>query len=224
MNAAMNVPMNTSQEFHEMKTSAVLLAAGEGSRMGYVAKSLLEFRGESFLSRLLGSLRDAAVHSISVVTGFHQQAIEADVQAFINRDKAHHAQLIKILRNPSPEQGPQSSVKLALESIEKDSDRVVIALADQPLINAHDLVELFNAFENRPVGTEILYPVVLGSRGNPVILSGQALKHYLTLSDSMSCRKFIDTHPALVHQYQTNNHHFITDIDTPEDYRKLQSS
>lgn len=207
-----------------MKTTAVLLAAGEGSRMGRVAKSLLQFNGESFLSGELRGLLDAGVSSISVVTGFHHQAIETEVQAFISKDKTRRDQLVKILRNSTPEQGPQSSVKLALESIEQDSDRVVIALADQPLIDRHDLNELFNAFENRPAGTEILYPVVLGHRGNPVILSGQALRLYLTLAESMSCRKYIDTHPALVYQYQTNNHHFITDIDTSEDYRKLQSS
>ena len=203
-----------------MKICAVLLAAGEGSRMGHIPKSLLMHNGESFLYRQLNSLRQAGTQSICVVTGYYFQQIEDALHEIMHNDGTDKT-LIKILRNPAPDQGQQSSVELGLTSINPDCNAVIIALADQPLIDAKDMIELLTAFAQRPPGKEILYPVVKGQRGNPVLLSGVVLRAQQSQSGRMTCRDFIDTHPDLVERWHTDNDHYIIDVDTPQDLERL---
>lgn len=197
----------------KLNTCAILLAAGEGSRMGYQPKSLLQFKGESFLQGQVRSLQQVGIETIYVVTGFYHQQIEAALQH----------QPVHILRNPEPARGQQSSVSLALTAVDPACDLILMMLADQPLINASDLKELLEAFELREHGKEILYPVVEGQRGNPVLLSGRALSLFLGQTESQTCRQFIDGHAELVHRLASQNRHFIVDIDTPEDLKQLES-
>jgi len=205
----------------KIKSSAVLLAAGEGSRMGSIAKSLLQYNGKTFLENQLTTLMQAGIQSIHVVTGYHHAEIEHELNKLIESGKFPDPKSIRILRNPAPERGQQSSVHLALEAIDRDCDQILIALADQPLINAKDMIELIDAFANRDIGKEILYPIVDGQRGHPVLLSGPALTLYLAQAGKMSCRQFIDSTPERVIQWPTNNRHYIIDVDTPEDLNKL---
>ena len=84
------------------KFGAVLLAAGEGLRMGSVPKSLLQLDGLSLIQRHLIALRKAGLDEIVVVTGYHYQAIET----------ALNDQAVRVVRNPEPQRGQQSSVRL----------------------------------------------------------------------------------------------------------------
>lgn len=197
----------------KINTCAILLAAGEGSRIGYLPKSLLEFNGESFLQAQLRTLQQAKINTIYVVTGFYHQQIEAALQN----------QPVHILRNTDPARGQQSSVSLALNALDPACDLILIMLTDQPLINATDLNELIEAFAQREPGKEILYPIVNDQRGNPVLLSGRAHALFLAQNESQTCRQFIDGHPELVQRWVSQNRHYITDIDTPEDLRQLKS-
>lgn len=55
-------------------TKAIILAAGEGTRLKKYTKDLpkgmLPFAGATLIERQLGLLRDAGIKDISVVTGF----------------------------------------------------------------------------------------------------------------------------------------------------------
>lgn len=190
--------------------------------MGHIPKSLLEFKGETFLSRQLKSLQQAGAQSIHVVTGFYFQQIESEVKRYLVKEHLDpHQGSIRILRHPAPELGQQSSVRLALESIDKHCDLVLISLADQPLINEEDIKDLLTAFRERDSGKEILYPVVHQQRGHPVLLSAQAHALFLRQAGKFTCRQFIDAHPELVSKCQSDNEHYIIDIDSPDDMRRL---
>lgn len=194
--------------------SAVILAAGEGSRMGGLPKCLIRIDHQIMLIEQISTLRRAGVELITVVTGFYHEQIEA----VIAEDVALH-----VVRNKNPEQGQQSSVRLGLSSLQGHPDLVLIALADQPLVDENDLRELLQAFCARPSGTEILYPVVNGQRGNPVMMSAAAVSDFLQDSSDITCRTYIDQHALSVHKYLTKNDHFIADLDTHDDLIALQS-
>lgn len=189
------------------KSGAVLLAAGEGSRMGSVPKSLLTLDGTPLIQRHLTALREARLDEIVVVTGYHHQAIEA---ALVD-------QSVRVIRNPEPQRGQQSSVRLGIGALGFGFDFVMVVLADQPLIDAADHEELIRAFINRPAGAGVLYPQVGDQRGNPVVFSGELIEAMLGSGNDADFRRFIDEHPAAVHRYPTFNAHFIIDLDTPED-------
>ena len=190
-----------------MKIGAVLLAAGEGSRMRSVPKSLLRLQGSPLIHRHLMALREIPFDEIVVVTGYHHEQIEAAI--------SDHA--VRFVRNPEPQRGQQSSVRLGVAALGAGFDRVMVVLADQPLIGTADLRELISAFAQCPAATGVLYPVVQGQRGNPVVFSGEVIATMLRSGDDADFRRYIDDNPALVYRYETPNAHFVIDLDTAED-------
>ncbi len=189
----------------------VLLAAGQGTRMGGVPKCLLTVDGTTLLERHLTAMADAGIARVVVVTGHYNDRIEPLAARFP----------VQLMRNPDPEAGQPSSVKLGVEALGGDFDLVIVALADQPLVGSAELRELMQAFAQRPATTEVVYPEVNGERGNPVAFSGALIRSMLA-SGRLGLRKFIDEHPQRVHRYLTANDHFVVDLDTPQDIDALQ--
>ena len=62
--------------YPRLRIGAVLLAAGEGRRMGGVAKPLIRLRGVPLISRQLVALSGAGVDEVVVVTGHARKAVE----------------------------------------------------------------------------------------------------------------------------------------------------
>ena len=59
---------------------AIILSAGQGSRLGHLVderpKCLIDFRGRTLLDRQLDTLEANEVHEAVVVTGFHDELVE----------------------------------------------------------------------------------------------------------------------------------------------------
>jgi CTP:molybdopterin cytidylyltransferase MocA len=220
-----------------LRIGAVLLAAGEGRRMGGVAKSLIRLQGVPLISRQLVALSGAGVDEVVVVTGYARRAVEDEVRSFF----------VTLAHNAAHADGQQGSVRVGLDALmgphphirslppEGEQglpwggpaggpsgafDAVIIVLADQPLIGASDLTELIGAFKKRPAG-HVVVPMVNGQRGNPVILDEHALAQILASDTNLGCRHLIDRQPELVHVHVTANTRFITDLDTVEDVQNL---
>jgi choline kinase len=64
---------------------AIILSAGQGSRLGHLVderpKCLIDFNGRSLLDRQLDALEANGVREAVVVTGFHDELIEAAIAA-----------------------------------------------------------------------------------------------------------------------------------------------
>lgn len=192
--------------YSRVRVGAVLLAAGQGSRMGGVPKSLMTLQGVPLINRQLIALSGAGVDEVVVVTGYYHEQVEFAVEQFP----------VKVVRNPHPENGQASSVRLGIETLGTGYDAVIMALSDQPLMAASDISALIGAFKKRMRG-EIVMPMVNGQRGNPIVLSGEAIIQILHSGQNMVCRQFMDQNPHLVTHYETDNTHFVMDVDTPED-------
>ena len=193
--------------YARLRIGAVLLAAGQGSRMGGVAKSLITLQGVPLIKRQLIALSGAGVDEVVVVTGYARDAVEASIASFP----------VTLAHNPDFALGQQSSVRCGLNALRGNFDAVLVALADQPLLGAADLTELIAAFKKRAPGTSVVYPEVNGQRGNPVAFSGEVIAEMLESGKNVGCRKFIDANPAIVHKLQTTNDRFIIDLDTQDD-------
>ena len=196
--------------YARLRIGAVLLAAGEGVRMGGVAKSLIKLQGVPLINRQLIALSGAGVDEVVVVTGHARDAVEAQIQSFP----------VTLAYNPDYTSGQQSSVRVGLSALNGNFDAVFIVLADQPLIGAADLTELIAAFKKRAAG-HVLVPVVNGQRGNPIVLDATARADILASGTNMGCRHLIERQPELVFVHETLNTRFITDLDTPDDVQKL---
>jgi molybdenum cofactor cytidylyltransferase len=197
--------------YSRARIGAVLLAAGEARRLNGMLKAAIEVQGVPLIKRALFALSGAGVDEVVVVLGYQADLIETMVQDFP----------VTIVRNTGFAAGQMSSVRLGLESLNGAFDAVLICLADQPLLNAQDLSSLISAFKKRTAGS-VVVPCVRGQRGNPVIFDWQARNDIVSGANNLGCRNYIDDNPGLVSVFDTDNDHFVVDLDTPEDIEKLQ--
>jgi molybdenum cofactor cytidylyltransferase len=194
------------------RLAAVLLAAGSGSRLGRRPKCLLELDGVPLLLRLLDALAQAGVAEVVVVLGHHADAIGPVLAGRPER----------VVHNRDPEADQVVSLRLGLAALDGSADAMIVALADQPLVDAQDLRDLIDAFGARPPATEVLVPQVAGERGNPVIFSAAVRAAVLAGPATFGARQWQAAHPAAVARFVTDNPHYRTDIDTAEDQARFE--
>ena len=205
-----------SSKSAKLRLAIMILAAGEGSRLGGYPKALLKKNGESFLKHFINAAKKLEPIEILVVCGFYSNKIEAEV-GFL---KQNIQSSITLVKNTNPELGQSSSVRLGLESLKSDYDVLVIALCDQPNIATTEIKALLEQFNQRDPNQEIILPMVNGQRGNPVLFSRGVIEKILVIPE-MVCRPFMDQHPELIKVFDTNNQAYLMDVDTKADIQKL---
>jgi molybdenum cofactor cytidylyltransferase len=152
----------------------------------------------------------AGVDELVVVTGHHAELIEAAVREFP----------LTLARNPAPDEGQASSVRVGLRALAGKIDAVIVALADQPLLNAQDITALIAAFKSRGEAAMVV-PRVAGEPGNPVIFEAGLRDEWLAGDVNAACRRWREAHPQRVHWFDTDNSRYRVDIDTPEDLQRF---
>jgi molybdenum cofactor cytidylyltransferase len=190
--------------YPRLVVGAVLLAAGSGSRLGHRPKSLLELGGVPLIRRQLIALSGAGVDEVVVVLGHHADAIELAVRDFP----------VTLAVNPSPDEGQNSSVLVGLARLSAKVDAVIVALADQPLINSQDISDLIGAFKKRS-GAAMVVPRVAGLPGNPVIFEATLRDEWQ--AGAAAGRQWRDANPDRVQWMDSDNQRFRVDIDTEDD-------
>lgn len=197
--------------YSRVVVGSVLLAAGSASRMGHRPKCLLELGGVPLIRRQLIALSGAGVDELVVVLGHHADRIEPVVRDFP----------VTLVRNPDPDAGQISSLRLGLQALTGRIDTVLVALADQPLINAQDINDLIGAYKKRPEGTEVVQPTVDGLPGNPVMFSQSVREQILAGEARVGCKQWQAANPQAVHPWASSNKRYRIDVDSPEDIEAL---
>lgn len=207
-----------------LRVVAVVLAAGSASRMGGRPKSLLHRDGQSLLARLLRELSLAGIDETVLVLGHHAHPIQTSLQQTppdLSRPKGQPPMPLHVALNPTPEAGQNSSLQLGLTTAQAGHPEwVMVALADQPLIEAADLKDLIAAVKHAPQGTHMLQPSVQGQPGNPVMLSASMVQATLQ-TPKAGGKEWRQRHPHTVFDWPSSNVHYCMDMDTPEDMAKL---
>jgi molybdenum cofactor cytidylyltransferase len=208
--------MKANGLYGRMTVGAVLLAAGAGRRLGGRPKALLELGGVPLVMRQLIALSGAGVDEVVVVLGHHADAVEAAIGQFP----------ISIVRNPSPDDGQASSVRLGLQALSPRLDAIIVAAADMPLIDAQDIVALIGAYRKRGEAAMVVPRVSAGvgepgAPGNPVMFDAALRESWLAGEADLACRKWREQHPGQVRWFDTDNRRYGIDIDTPQDLERF---
>lgn len=197
--------------------SAVLLAAGAGVRLGRGPKALLPYQGRPLVEHLSAELRRGGCARVIVVLGAGSARVRAEADL-----AASH-----VVINPDWETGMGSSFRagIAEATALAPGEAVLVALADQPGLNAETVARLIARSAPARVSCAA-YRLPGGNlmRGHPVLFAPQLARAAAAgaLGDS-GARSFLAAHPGLVDLVECGPETDGRDIDTPSDLELLES-
>lgn len=188
--------------------TGIILAAGEGSRMGRT-KQLLPFRGKTILECVVDSAQASTLHRVIVVLG-HQANL---LKPLLER------KAVEAVVNTRYREGQSSSLKAGLRALSEEADAVLFLLGDQPLITPVLIDLILAAYQSS--GSPIVMPVCDGKRGNPVLFSRETFAGIQALSEECGARRLFQEYATRLQAVQVDDPAIHFDIDTEEDYRRL---
>lgn len=185
--------------------AAVVLAAGESSRMGR-PKPLLPLNGDTFLGHLLKELDASEVERTVVVLGYRPEVVldampEVGSRAIINVNYSL---------------GQLSSLQAGLDAV-GETDAILMCLADHPFVTRAVIDGVISTFEStrRP----IVVPVYGGRRGHPTLFARELFAELQAAPLDRGARAVVWAHADEVLELPTQEEGIVADIDTPEQYQ-----
>ena len=175
--------------------AAVLLAAGESTRMGTLKALLPWQRDLSILASQVHALSDAGYRPIIVVLGHEAARLRSEVPPLPD---------VTVVENPNYAEGRATSVVRGAREVPPNAEGVLIASVDQPR-PAGMLRTLREAFERkRPA---IALPAYEGVTGHPPLFAGALLPELLAVTEEgEGLRAVVSAH---------HDERFLVPVDTP---------
>lgn len=175
-------------------------------------KALLDYRGETFLDRLIRVL-GAVTDPVIVVLGHHAAEIQASALA-------HGTFVI----NPEPERGQLSSLQTGLAALPPEAEGVAFIPMDCPAVREETVARLAQAFLARDSETLLVIPRRGDHRGHPVFAARAIAEEILALPSGAKASDVIHRHVARTHYVDVDDRGILTDVDDPAAYRHLLES
>ncbi|TAM10565.1 MAG: nucleotidyltransferase family protein [Nevskiaceae bacterium] len=201
---------------------AIVMAAGAGRRMGNVPKCLFQRDGEALLLRQLRLVTAAGVAPAVVVLGHYAECIERTLAAARMRRAPGLDTVLQVV-NPAPDRGPGSSLRCGLAALPAALDAVLVVLGDQPLLEERDVTAVLAAWAARAPGIALLQPRHGDSLGHPVLFDANVRAEVAAAQDGEGLRTWRRTHPDRAQIVALDHDRCTTDIDTPDDLRRLHA-
>ena len=205
---------SSRRTLHSSRLGVVILGAGASARMGK-PKLLLPWRGATVIGEILSQWRELGATQIGIVMRPNDAALAAELDR-LNFPRAER------IENPQPERGMFSSIVCAAnwDGWRKEISRWAIVLGDQPHLRTETLRELINFHSQN--ADAICQPMSGGKLAHPAILPASAWAE-LKSSEAATLKDFLKLATASRVQCPVNDSGLLLDMDTPEDYKRLQS-
>lgn len=173
-------------------------------------KALLVWRGKTFLGHVLSLLAGAGVDDVRVVVGAWAAGRPSPPEPCL------------VVENPRPQDGPVSSIRLALASRASDASFAVVAQVDHPAVRPSTVLGLVELARRRQ--GHVVIPTHEGRGGHPVAIPREIFPVLLD-PKTPSLRDAIAAYPRdRVHRWACGDPGVLVDVDTPEDLERLMGS
>jgi molybdenum cofactor cytidylyltransferase len=169
------------------------------------------FSGETFLSAAIRSL-GSATDQVMVVVGNNERQLAPVVYAAGG----------SLVRNPAPEGGQFSSLRVGLQEVlNLGRDAVMITLVDRPPVGAAVLGSLRTAFEAAPSDVWAVVPEFNGRHGHPFLAGREMIEAFLKAPNTATTRDVEHQHQQNLLYVPVDDPHVAINVNTPEDYAAL---
>ena len=190
--------------------SAILLAAGESTRMGRL-KALLPWQDSTLVEYQVESLQRAGVAEVVLVVGHRWDEVEAPVKGKPG---------VKTVVNPDYRQGKTTSIKAGLRHLSSTVQGILVLAVDQPR-PPHILESLIKAHQER--AALITCPVYRGHTGHPLIFASSLLPELMAITEeAQGLREGTHRHSEDTHRLEVDSPIVLVDVNSPEDLREAQ--
>lgn len=200
-------------DLDEQRTTAVLLAAGAGTRLGLGPKALLRFQGRTLVEVLADVLLAGGCREVVTVLGAEAATVRAAT------DLSRH----RVIDNPDWASGMGSSFRAGVAAAAPE-DHVLIALVDQPGLATETVARLLASHRPGRV-TAAAYRGTDGKlqRGHPLLLdSSLRAQAAETATGDAGARFFLQEHAGLIDLVDCSDLSAGEDLDTPEQLHLLE--
>jgi molybdenum cofactor cytidylyltransferase len=188
--------------------SAILLAAGESTRMGRL-KALLPWRGATLMEYQVNALIEAGVSEVVVVLGYRAETLRPLVERFPQA---------RAVLNRRYRTGKSSSVRAGLRHADPDADAILVLAVDQP--RSAEVVRRVIA-AHAEMGTPITYPAYRGKGGHPILFSRTLVPEMLRIRESrQGLREVVERHRSEVAKLELDDPDVLLDLNKPEEYER----
>ena len=189
-----------------MGVEAILLSAGESSRMGK-PKALLDWYGVPLVAAQISSLVEGGVDRVIIVTGAHHDEIAGAVP------NGRHT---SVVNNQIWSRGKTTSIKAGLSRLSDGCETIVLLAVDQPR-PAWVVERALNS--HRESGLLVTSPRYSGHGGHPLIFDNSLLDELSSISEEREgVREVMKRHEESMNRVYFENRVVRLDLNTPDDY------
>ena len=192
------------------RVAAVVLAAGQSTRMGAENKLIAEIGGVPLVRKTVDAVCDSSASPILVVVGHMRREVCAALEGAP----------VTFVANPDFASGLASSLKAGVRALPSDSDGVIILLGDMPRIAASHIDRILTAF--RDAESSIIVPTLQGRRGNPVLWPAAYFRELLDLDGDTGAKALLARHAEKVKEVDLGTDAIFLDVDTPQALQALR--
>ncbi len=188
----------------------IILAAGEGKRMGKV-KLTLPLGDKQLIEWVLRAVKYTPLDKYFLV-------VRPEDKEIIKTGEKWGAEIVL---NPEYKSGMSSSIQKALLQISpEDLEGFFLILGDQPLITSEIINKLIKSFS--PGKREIVIPYFKNKRGNPVLFDIYWKDELMAVTGDVGGRVLVKAHPEKIKRVNISDETILFDIDQEKDYLKAQ--
>lgn len=188
-----------------MSVAGLILAAGESKRMGS-PKALLEFRGATFLDRLVDVFSQYCA-PVVVVLGCGADTIRSGIG---------RPERVVFAENRDYRLGQLSSMQCGLRAIPESADGVLFTLVDHPNVQPATIEALLST----PLAP-LAIPRFQGRRGHPIYFRRDLAQEFLSLPPDSSAKAVVSHHADHIQFADVDDPGILDDVDDPAAYRRL---
>ncbi|HET7718144.1 MAG TPA: molybdopterin-binding/glycosyltransferase family 2 protein [Bauldia sp.] len=191
-------------ESGEPRVAAIVLAAGQGRRMGGTNKLAATIGGRPLVRIAAEAALSSRAAPVVIVTGHEPDNVRAALDGLD----------VRLVHNPDYGDGLSTSLRRGVAALPEDVDGAVVLLADMPGVDAAIIDRMIGAFDPAG-GTLIVVPTFDGKRGNPVLWSRRFFPDLMAVSGDTGGRHLIGENPEAVAELEIGAA-VALDVDTPE--------
>jgi molybdenum cofactor cytidylyltransferase len=194
------------------KTGALILAAGESSRLGQ-PKQLIQFRGKSLVRRMVYAARKARCSPTVAVIGSDREEVERELKA----------EGAIIVENQNWRLGIGTSIRAGVQVLidnVPDVEAIVLLVCDQPAVDARAIARLITLREKTK--RAIVASRYANTLGVPALFDRSCFQELLALDNGTGAKTVILSNRERVTEFPFPEGKI--DIDTLDDYEKLLSA